>query len=83
MEYKTVSMCASADWCRGYNKAVKEANIELDGKDVEIMRLKHKLERLKAVADAALNTVHNLGEDHARVLKEMHMLASLTTLLQR
>lgn len=39
-----------------------------------INRLKAEIERLQAVADAELDTIHDIGEDYERVLEEEPIL---------
>ena len=52
-------------------KCVKDHNEGLIGRN---KLLKAEIERLKAVADAELDTIHDMGEDYERVLEEEPML---------
>ena len=47
LEYKTMSMCASSDYCQGWNDAVKEIH-RLHGKK---QRLLHKIQGLRRHRD--------------------------------
>lgn len=51
LEFRTVSQCSTADWCRGYNEAVKTANeiisrLEAKNKDLQVEAYKEFLAKM-------------------------------------
>lgn len=56
--------CNSVEEC-GNKRVLTASTLDL------INRQNAEIEKLKAMADAELDTIHNLGDDYARVLEEM------------
>lgn len=60
MDKLTVSQCVTADWCRGYNAAVEQANKEINEIKKQNERLKRFLKsKIKVYAFPTLNSEHN------------------------
>jgi len=62
MEYRTMSMCTSTDYCKGYNEAVSIANNIISNIENQLRTAKEENLRLKEELNFAKSTNKELNE---------------------